>query len=122
MKKNNAISNRQLEKTFKEMPKESLSADFVKELMSEIEKESHRMKRRQNLLVILQIVVGIAGMLFLPVLTIRLCGVCIPGFSFSIDDVNINLNQNYIVIGLAVLLLLVIDSLFRKRNTMNDER
>jgi hypothetical protein len=109
------ISNSRLRETFQNIPIESLSAGFVENLMSKIEKEAVRKQKQQKLIVFLQVVAGIGSILLLPVLTIRLCNIFIPGFSFSFADINIHFDTNYIVIGLAVLLLLLIDSLFGKR-------
>jgi hypothetical protein len=114
MKKNKIISDSQLGKAFKDIPLENLSAGFVENLMSEIEKEAVRRKKQQKLIVVLQIIAGIGSMLLLPVLAVRLCNIFIPNFSFSFDDINIRFDPNYIVIGLAILLLLIIDSLYRK--------
>lgn len=117
MNKNKIISDNQLREVFKDIPMENLSVDFVENLMSKIEKEAVRKRRINALTVFLQIAAGIASMLLLPMLAIHLCNRFIPGFSFSLSDMHINFDTNSVIIGLAVLLLLIIDSIFRKYMT-----
>jgi hypothetical protein len=114
---NKVISNKQLKEAFDNIPLESLPSGFMENLMSKIEKESVRRKRKKVLIASLQIVAGIASMLLFPVLGIYLCNIFISGFSFSFSDMDIDVDPNVVVIGLAVLFLLIIDALCRKYMT-----
>jgi hypothetical protein len=64
----------------------------------------------------LQVAACVVSMLTLPALAVYLCKLFMPkfSFSFSLPDVSIDFNPNYIIIGFAVLLLLIIDCLYRK--------
>jgi cytoskeletal protein RodZ len=92
---------------------EHLPSDFVDNLTSKIEKELVIRKRKKVVTGFLQVVAGIVGMLAFPVLAVYLCNLFIPGFSFSFFDINIDFSPNFIIIGFAVLLLLIIDCLYR---------
>jgi flagellar biosynthesis protein FlhB len=120
MKKNKIVSDNQLKKVFKEFPLEKLPSDFMEDLMQKIEKESVNKRRTQKLIVLLQVIAGIASMLLLPALAIYLCNLFIPGFSFSFSDMNINLNS--IAIVLAILPLLIIDSLHKRHVAKREMR
>lgn len=72
--------------------------------------------------VFVQIVAGTACMLLFPALAIYLCNQFIPGFSFSFSDISMRLDSNSITIGLAVLLLLVIDSLYDRYSANKRKR
>jgi hypothetical protein len=117
MNKKKIVSDSQLKKMFKDIPVENLSSGFVEHLMSKIEQEAVRKRKINALTVFLQIITGIAGMLLLPLLTVHLCNLFIPGFSFSFSDIHINLDTNSIIIGFADLLLLIIDCICGKYMT-----
>jgi hypothetical protein len=113
MSENITTSDNQLRKAFRRVPREPLPDRFVENLMPEIENAAVR-KRKMNAIVgFLQLLAGVAGILLLPALAIYLCKLFIPDFSFSLTEINISLNSNAVLIGFAVLLLLIIDSLFR---------
>jgi hypothetical protein len=114
MNKNKIVSDSQLREIFKGFPLEKLPSGFEESLMSKIEKESVKKRIRKKLIVPLQIAAGVASMLLFPVLAVHLCNLFIPDFSFSFSDLNINFDSNSVVIGLAVLMLLIIDSLHKK--------
>jgi hypothetical protein len=114
MNKNKIVSESQLKEIFKEVPLEKLPSGFAEVLMSKIEKESFKKRMRRKLIVSLQIAAGIASMLLFPALAIHLCNIFIPGFSFSFSDLNIGFDSNSVVIGFAVVMLLIIDSLHKK--------
>jgi hypothetical protein len=115
MDKNKIISDSRLRKVFKDIPMENLSAGFMENLMSKIEKEAVRKRKINALIVFLQIAAGIASMILLPMLAIHLCNLFIPEFSFS--NIHINISANSVIIGLAALLLLIIDSICQKYMT-----
>jgi hypothetical protein len=114
MKKNKIISDGQLRELFKKAPVENLPSGFMEDLMSKIKKEAVNEKKKARLIVFLQVVAGLAAMFLLPVLAIHLCNLFIPDFSFSFSDINIRFDSHYVVIGLAVLLLLIADSLYER--------
>jgi hypothetical protein len=114
MNKNKTISDNQLRKAFRNISLEHLPSGFVENLKSKIEKELVVRKRKKVVTGFLQVAAGIVGMLTLPVLAIHLCNLFIPGFSFSLSDLAVDINSNSIIIGVAILLLLIIDCLCRK--------
>jgi hypothetical protein len=110
---------------FQQLPCEHLSADFVDRLMPEI-KHAAAVKRKKKVIIeFLQIVFSVAGLLLLPMLAIRLCRYLIPNFSFSFSftSIELDINSNVVVIGFAVLMLLIIDSLWKiKIEKLKDKR
>jgi hypothetical protein len=108
------MSNEQLRELFRSVPLESLPSGFVENLMSRIERKAARQKKMKIVISFLLVAAGIVCMLTLPLLAIYLCKLFIPELSFSFFDVNIDVNSNSAIIGFAVLLLLVIDCLYRK--------
>jgi hypothetical protein len=115
MNKNKIISDSQLRRTFKESSLENLSPEFMENLMAEIEKEAIRKQRKYAWITSLQIVAGILAMFLLPALVIYLYKIPVPDFSFSFSfpKINVNFDPNIVIIGLAVLLLLIGDTLLR---------
>ncbi|MDR3246630.1 MAG: hypothetical protein LBT50_09395 [Prevotellaceae bacterium] len=114
MNKNKIISDSQLRKTFKESSLENLSSGFMENLMAKIEKEAIRKRRKYVWITSLQIAAGISAMFLLPALVIRLCKIPVPEFSFSFPKIDVNFDPNIVIIGLAVLMLLIIDTLYSK--------
>lgn len=115
MERNKTVSDDQLRKTFKEMPVENLSPAFMERMKQEIEKAELDRRKEKIWVLPVQILAGVASMLLLLLLSIHLCNLFIPGFHLSFSDINISIDSNYIVIGLAVLMLLIIDELHGKR-------
>jgi len=118
MKTNKSLSEDNLSKLFGEIPFEEPSADFTDRLLLRIDKEILLEKRKQRWVLAGQIAAGILGIFILPALTVYLCTIFLPGFSFSFPKIHFDLNPNLMVIGLAVLLLLIADTLVRMR-TLN---
>jgi hypothetical protein len=116
MNTNKSISDKQLKELFKETALDTPSSGFMENLMVKIEKEAAWKKKKQNLMIYLQIAAGVFGMISLPALALYLCSLFIPGFSFtfSFPKMNLNFDANLIAIGLAVLMLLMADTLCRK--------
>jgi hypothetical protein len=116
MNKYKNISDKQMQKVFKEVSLNTPSFDFMENLMLRIEKEAAKEKKKKFWITFGQIASGIAAMILLPALTIYLFSIFIPEFtfSFSFSKINLNFDANLITIGLAVLLLLMADTLFRK--------
>ncbi|GHT07777.1 hypothetical protein FACS189432_00330 [Bacteroidia bacterium] len=116
MNTNKNISDKQLRKVFKETTLAVPSSGFMENLMLRIEKEAVKEKKKRSWMVYGQIAAGVSGMILLPALTLYLCSLFVPGFSFSFSFpvINLNFDTNLIVIGIAVLFLLMADTLFRK--------
>jgi hypothetical protein len=124
MNTNKNISDEKLGELFREIPLENPSANFTEKLFRQIEKEALREERKHQWMTVGQMAAGITGVLTLPALAIYLCTVFLPGFSFTFPKIHLNLNLNVITIGFSVLMLLILDSLFRmhtaNRRTKND--
>jgi hypothetical protein len=110
------ISDKQLQKVFKETALDTPSSDFIENLMMRIEKEALQAQKKKKWMIYGQIAAGVFGMIFLPALTLYLCQLFIPEFSFtfSLPKIDLHFDPNLIAIGIAVLLLLMADTLFRK--------
>jgi hypothetical protein len=115
MDTNRNMPEDELSKLFKEIPFDEPSPDFMGNLMMRIEKEVAREKRKYRWLTAGQIAASLSGMLVLPALAIYLCTLFLPGYSFSFPKIHVDFSANLIVIGIAVLLLLIFDTLFRTR-------
>jgi hypothetical protein len=113
MKTNKNISDNKLSELFREIQFENPSPDFMGKLMRKVEKEAISEKRKQQWITAGQIAAGISCMLILPALVIYLCMIFIPDFSFTVPKIHLRFDPNFIVIGLSVLMLLIIDTLFR---------
>lgn len=118
MNLNKNISNDNLYELFQGIPLNEPSPDFLENLLQRIEKETVKSKKNKHLWMIIgQVIVGVSGILVLPVLVIHLCTIYIPDFYFYLPQIHINLNINLITIGFSILLLLIIDTLLRMRAT-----
>jgi hypothetical protein len=113
MNTNKNISDEKLGELFREIPLENPSTNFMDKLLLQIEKEVLREKKKQHWLVVGQIAAGVAGIIVLPALIIYLCTIFLPGFSFTLPKIRLNFDLNVITIGFSVLLLLILDTLFR---------
>jgi hypothetical protein len=114
MKTDKIISEKQLRETIGRIPLENPSSGFMESLMTKIEKESLRKKRKRNWAVFGQIAAGIAGMILLPGLALYLCLTFIPDFSFSFTPEKFRIEPKIILTGACILFLLITDSLLRK--------
>jgi len=113
MNANKNISEDKLWGLFREIPLENPSAHFMEKLFLQIEKETLREKRKLQWMVIVQIAAGVTGILVLPALSIYLCTIFLPNFSFTFPKIHLNFDSNIITIGFSVLILLILDSLLR---------
>ena len=114
MKTNKNISEETLHEAFSKFPFEEPSPDFMGKLLQRIENEAILIEKRKQLWTIVgQIAAGFFGIILLPALTIYLCTLYLPGFSFSLPKINLDLNLNILTIGFAALVLLILDTLFR---------
>jgi len=113
MNTNKNISENKLRELFGEIPFDEPSQDFIPNLLSRLEKEVVREKRKRQWTVVGQVAAGIFGILILPILTIYLCTIFLPGFSFTFSFPKIHFDLNLLTTGFAILLLLIIDTLFR---------
>jgi hypothetical protein len=106
MYKNKTISDSRLREAFEKIPTDSLPTGFIDSLMSKLEKETAKKKK---MIAFLQIAAAVAVILLFMALSIYLCNFFIPDFSLS--NMNVHFDSNSIAIGLAVALLLTVDSL-----------
>jgi len=113
MNTNKNISEDKLGELFREIPLENTSENFMEKLFQQIDKEVLREKRKHQWAIAGQIAAGVSGILILPALIIYLCTIFLPGFSFTFPKIHLNLDLNIIMIGFAVLMLLILDTLFR---------
>jgi hypothetical protein len=113
MNKNRIIYYSQLRELFRKIPQESLSSEFMEKLMVEVKKEAARKKQAQKQAAALPLLAGISSMFLFPLLALYLCNLFMPGFSFSFADMHLRFNPDAAIVGLAILLLLIIDSLYR---------
>ena len=107
------ISEETLNDLFKKIPLDELSPNFMDNLLQRIENEFIKEKRRKKLLTIGQVAAGILCIFILPFIAIYLCTVFLPEFSFSLRKVHLNFDVNIVTIGFSILILLIIDTLFR---------
>jgi hypothetical protein len=116
MKKYKNISDKQLQDLFKATPLEDPSPDFTRILMSRIEKEAIKEKKKRSRMVFWQAAAGISSMILLPGLVIYLCNRFLPGFSFSFSYTlpRIHPDSTVVLIGTTMLFLLIADTLIRK--------
>ena len=114
MKTNKNISEDTLHKAFSKLGFDEPSSGFMEKLLQRVEKEASLMeKRRQLWMIVGQVAAGIFGIILLPALTIYLRTIFLSGFTFSFPKIHIDLNLNLLTIGFAILLLLILDTLFR---------
>jgi hypothetical protein len=115
MNTNKNITDEKLGELFKEIPFDNPSSDFMEKLLVRIDKEVLREKRKQQWMIVMQIAAGISGIFILPALTLYLCTLFLPGFSFTFPQIQFNLkiDPNLIIIGFSILMLLICDTLFR---------
>jgi hypothetical protein len=97
-----------LENLFQEIPLETPSDNFTENLMLTIEKGIRKEQAKRRWLTVAQIAAGVIGIILTPVLVLYFCS----GFSFF--KINVHFNPIILVIGLSVLFLLILDTLFRK--------
>ena len=113
MNTNKPILGKKLSELFREIPLDNPSPDFAEKLLIRIEKEVLQEKRKQQWLVVGQVAAGIASILLLPALVLYLCTIFLPDFSFALPKIRLDIDKNILVIGFSVLILLIIDALFR---------
>ena len=114
MNTNKNISEDKLRELFKEIPLNEPSPDFMTNLLLRVEKETLRKNKvRERWTIVGQIAAGIFGILILPALTIYLCTIFFPDFSFSFPKIQLHFDSNLLVISFSILLLLILDALLR---------
>ena len=110
---NKNVSDNKLRELFNEIPLDEPAPDFMDNLFRRIEKEVVWEKRKHRWMLVGQVAAGVFGILLLPALTIYLCTLFLPGYSFSFPKIHLNFNFNLVIIGFSVLMLLINDTLFR---------
>jgi len=114
MNTNKNIAEDKLRELFSEIPFEEPSPDFMENLLSRIEKEAVAMENRKRFWIVVgQIAAGVFGIFILPALTIYLCTIFLPGFTFSFPKIHLHFDSNLLAIGFSVLMLLILDTLLR---------
>jgi len=111
MNTNKSISENKLRELFDEMRLDEPAPDFTENLLSRIEKEILHEKRKQQWVTVGQVAAGLLSILVLPALAIYLCTIFLPNFSFP--KIPLNFDPNLLIIGFSILMLLIIDTLFR---------
>jgi len=118
MKTNKNISEDTLFEVFNKIPLDEPELSFMENLLQRIEKEAIIVEKKKQLWInVGQVAAGFLGVIIFPILTIYLCTIYLPDFSFSFPKIHISLNHNLITIGFSILLLLILDSLFRMYST-----
>ncbi|MDR0866182.1 MAG: hypothetical protein LBO74_14805 [Candidatus Symbiothrix sp.] len=117
MKTDNDIQDKLLNDLFGEMVLETPSEGFTQKLLFRIEKEAAREKRKARWMITGQIAAGICSIVLLPGLALYLCSLLFPGFSYSFTwpPMKVEFDPVIFIIGFPVLLLLILDTLFRKQ-------
>ncbi|GHT61058.1 hypothetical protein FACS189451_02310 [Bacteroidia bacterium] len=113
MNNNKTISDKQLKDLFKQFTLDAPSPDFMEKLMSKVESEARKQARKQQWIPFLQMAAGILAVVLFPALYIYFF---VPDFFalFSLPQLNLKFDPTFTLIGFAVLLLLVADTLFRQ--------
>jgi hypothetical protein len=114
MKTDNDQQEKMIEELLKEMRLEKYSISFTENLLSKIEKEVIKEKRKRNSLQFLQIAAGVIAILSIPVLMYYLAPIFLEDFSFSMTFPKVHFNPFIVTTGFAVLLLLIADTLIQK--------
>ena len=111
MKTDNDMQDKLLEGLFKEIQQEKSSPDFTKKIMLRVEKEVRKEQRKKRWLTFMEMVAGIISIILTPCIVLYFCA----DFSFSLLKKIFTFDPLLLAIGLSVLLLLIADSLFRKK-------
>jgi hypothetical protein len=120
MKTDNDRQEKMIDELFRAMPLEKYSVRLTGQLLHRIEKEVIKEQRKRTGYLVLQIAAGVIAMLVVPGLILYLCTLIIPDFSVSFAIPNIPVSPFSLLTGLTVLVLLITDTLLRKR--MHDKK
>jgi hypothetical protein len=114
MMEDKGILDKQLGDLFRQMPIESPSSGFAEKLNLRLEAEDRKKAFRRKCLYIGQIAAIVAAVLLLPFLVIHFL---LPDFSISFPkvDFNVKIDSTVVIIGVSTLILLVSDTLLRKK-------
>ncbi|GHV58235.1 hypothetical protein FACS1894182_09570 [Bacteroidia bacterium] len=112
MKTTDNHSQNQLENLFREIRLETPSPDFTEKMAIRIEKEIRKQDRKQKWITVAQVAVGVIGILCVPAFFLYRQ----TKFVFSFPKIQIPLDPLVWAIGLAVLFVLISDSLIRKHS------
>jgi len=122
MDTNKNISEDKLSELFRGIPFDEPSPDFMENLLQRIEKEVLASEQKKyRWITIGQVAAGVLGMLILPALIIYLCTLYLPDFSFSLPKIHFDFDINLLTIGFSILMLLIIDTLFRMHKANHTE-
>ncbi|MDR2804734.1 MAG: hypothetical protein LBB85_03705 [Dysgonamonadaceae bacterium] len=101
--------NQLLENLFREIPLETPSDGFMETLSLRIKKDLRKQARKRKWMTVIQLAAGVIGILSTPVIFYRQ-----TDFTFAFPKTALSFDPLIVVIGLAVLLVLIGDSLIRK--------
>ena len=105
-----------LKNLFHEMKMENTSGDFMNILMVRIEKEAIKQQYKNRIFGYLYFAAGIAGMVCIPAWVIFFFDIDFSFFNnISVTFSEIRIDPSYIMFAAIVLLLLIGDTLLRKR-------
>lgn len=104
------MTTNNIENLFQDIPSEIPSDNFTDKLMLQIEKSIRREQVKRRWLTVGEMAAGVIGIILTPILVLHFCS----GFSFDFFKINLHFNPIILVIGLSVLFLLILDTLFRK--------
>ena len=116
------ISEDKLRELFGKIPLDEPAPDFMEKLFRRIEKEVVREKRKHRWMLAGQVAAGLFGILIFPALAIYLCTIFLPDYSFSFPKMHLSFDPKLVSIGFSVLMLLIIDTLFRMHATNRAKR
>ncbi|GHT04942.1 hypothetical protein FACS189423_08400 [Bacteroidia bacterium] len=104
------MTTNNIENLFQDIPLEIPSDHFTDNLMHKIEKGIRKEQAKRRWLTVGQIAAGVIGIILTPILVLYFCS----DLSFDFFKINLHFNPIILVIGLSVLFLLILDTLFRK--------
>jgi len=113
MNTNKNISEDKLSELFSRIPLEEPAPDFMENLLQRIEKEVSLENKKRQWTLVGQVAAGLLGILVLPALAIYLCTIFLPDFSLTLPEIHLKFDPNLLTIGFSILMLLIIDTLFR---------
>lgn len=120
---NTLDTNDRLKNMFCEIKMENTSDDFMKGLMLRVEKEAVVEAKKKKALIYLSIFSGVAGIILIPFLifyyleiSIQMSEVRLPNVFLEISSLfsNFKIDPNILGLGLIILILLLVDLIFRK--------
>ena len=106
-----------LKDIFSEIKPENPSGNFLNNLMARVEKEAIKQRRKKEIYSYLWITAGIVCMIAIPALILFFLKINIS-FNLNLSKIfsGVKIEPSYIIFSLIILLLLIGDTLLRKRS------